>query len=379
MKIAYLTTYDASDANAWSGSGNYILRTLRDNGFQIECVGNLREKNVFPLKVKQAFYAFVFGKKYRIDREPAILKDYAAQFEKRLAAVDYDMAFSPGTIPLAYLKTEKPMAFWTDATFASMIDFYPQFTNLCNETIRSGNWMEQLALSKCRVAIYSSEWAANTAIRNYDVDPAKVKVVPFGANIICNRSFGDISKIIDDKSFDVCKLLFLGVDWQRKGGDKALAVAELLTKRGIKTELHVAGCDPPAGLPGFVKLHGFISKNTEEGNKQLERLMSDSHFLILPSRAECYGVVFAEASSFGLPSLATNVGGIPAVVRDGINGQTFPLDEDPEKYCDYIERYLSSKQEYAELALSSFKEYSTRLNWASAGRRARDLILSFCS
>jgi glycosyltransferase involved in cell wall biosynthesis len=47
-------------------------------------------------------------------------------------------------------------------------------------------------------------------------------------------------------------------------------------------------------------------------------------------------VVFAEASSFGVPSLATNVGGIPSAVKDGLNGKTFPPDADAEDYCDYV-------------------------------------------
>jgi glycosyltransferase involved in cell wall biosynthesis len=105
--------------------------------------------------------------------------------------------------------------------------------------------------------------------------------------------------------------------------------------------------------------------------------MMESHFLIVPSRAECFGVVFAEASSFGLPSLATNVGGIPSAIRDGKNGQTFPLAANPDEYSDYIERFMSSKEEYKKLALSSFTEYSERLNWFSAGRRVTDLIREY--
>ena len=85
-----------------------------------------------------------------------------------------------------------------------MIDFYPDFTNLCGETIRDGNRMEQLALSKCRLAIYSSEWAANTAINNYDINAAKVKVVPFGANIECDRGIEEIHKIISSKRAETC-------------------------------------------------------------------------------------------------------------------------------------------------------------------------------
>lgn len=378
MKIAYVTTYDSSDIHAWSGSGNYILGALQSAGFQTEHIGGLRDRYSFIIKIKKAFYAKILSKTYLRNREPTLLKNYATQVERALALISCDVVFSPGTIPIAYLRTEKPIVFWTDATFSGMIDFYPGFSNLCAETIKNGNKMEQSALSKCRIAIYSSEWAANTAIQNYDVDPAKVKVVPFGANISCNRNLQDINSIIENKNFDTCRLLFVGVDWFRKGGDIALIVADLLTQRGIRTELHIVGCNPAISLPTFVKQHGFLSKSTEEGRRSLDKLMTESHFLILPSRAECYGVVFAEASSFGLPSLATRVGGIPTAIQDGKNGQTFPLDESSEKYCDYIERFMSSKQEYNELALSSFREYSERLNWLSAGKKVYDLIQKFC-
>lgn len=378
MKLAYTTTYDSSDIHSWSGLGTSILKALQSCGFEIEPIGNLKGNGNFIPRLKKVLYSKIFSKKYLDNREPILLKNYAAQVERAMASMNCEVVFSPGTIPIAYLRTEKPLVFWTDATFAGMVDFYPGYSNLCAETIRNGNKIEQLALSKCRIAIYASEWAANTAIQNYDVDPAKVKVVPFGANINCNRNFQDINLIVKNKSFDICKLLFVGVDWFRKGGDMALGIADLLNQRGMRTELSIVGCNPQISLPDFVKNHGFISKKTEEGRCFLDKLMTESHFLILPSRAECFGVVFGEASSFGLPSLATKVGGIPTAIQDGKNGQTFPLDESPEKYCDYIERFMSSKQEYNKLALSSYKEYSERLNWVSAGRKVSDLIKESC-
>ena len=380
MKIAYVTTYDSSDVHEWSGLGNYILRALQNAGLETERIDNLKEGYIGARlsRLKRTYHSRLQSRRYLADREPMILKNYAAQVKRSLASVHHDIVFSPGTIPIAYLQTEKPVVFWTDATFAGMIDFYPEFTDLCAETIKNGNKMEQLALSGCRLAIYTSEWAANTAIRNYHVDPSKVKVVPFGANIHCDRGLIEIEKIVENKNFDSCKLLFMGVEWDRKGGDKTLAVAEMLNQRGLKTELHVVGCNPPMRMPHFVKTHGFISKSNEEGRKRLDQLFSSAHFLIIPSMAECYGLVFAEASSFGLPSLATDVGGISTAIRNGRNGFTFDLDESPLKYCDYIERVMSSADNYREIALSSFREYCERLNWQTAGTKVNTLLQEFC-
>lgn len=379
MKIAYITTYDSADIHAWSGSGNSILRAFQNFGMETECIGNLQEKPFWQwfTTQKRKYYAKL-RKHYVEDREPGILKDYAMQVKQRLTSLNYDAIFSPGTVPIAYLKTEKPMFFWTDATFAGLVDFYPHYTNLCAESIKNGHRMEQLALTRCCLAIYTSDWAAQTAIQNYDVDPAKVKVVPFGANIECDRTIDDISWIADHKDFNICKLLFIGVEWERKGGAKALAVASLLNERGLRTELHIVGCQPETHLPEFVKHHGFISKQTLEGQQSLKQLFSEAHFLILPSQADCVPVAIAEASSFGLPALSSDVGGIPTAIRNDSNGYTFPLNAPPEDYCDYIERYFASTQKYKKLVLSSFQEYSDRLNWTSAGKQVSDLLQRFC-
>lgn len=379
MKIAYATSLDPTDVNSWSGLTYYMLQALQGAGAQTGVIGNLRDPYIYAYRLKKVLYAALLGRNYHRDREPRVLKGFAAQVESALAAVDYDVVFSPGTFPIAYLQTDKPIVFWTDSSFAGMVNFYPNFSNLCRETIQKGNRIEQLALSKCRMAIYPSEWAAKTAIQSYDVDPKKVQVVPFGANNDCNCSVQEIDSFLQVKNLEVCKLLFIGGEWYRKGGDIAIKVAERLNKRGIRTELNIVGCHPPARYPAFVKLHGYISKRTQAGRTLFKKLMTESHFLILPSRAECFGAVFADASSYGLPSLATKVGGIPSAVSDGKNGYTFPLEGCTEKFCDCIERLMASKPAYNQLARSSYREYSERLNWGSSGRKIYALIQEFCN
>lgn len=374
MKIAYVTTYNASDVHHWSGSGYYIAQSLVAADLELEYIGNLNEKFSLLWKAKTLFYRQLLSKRYLRDREPYLLKSYAKQVGNVLKSSRADIVFSPGSIPIAYLKTDKPIVYWADATFAGMIGFYPEFSNLCKETIENGNRMEQEALSKCSYAIYASEWAAKTAVNYYSVDAKKIKVVPFGANINCSRTISDIEKIVRNRDAKKIRLLFCGVDWHRKGGDIVLKTAKMLFAEGVDIELDVVGCRPPGLVPDFVKVHGFVSKKTAEGRRLLDNLFSDAHFLILPSQAECYGVVFAEASSFGLPSIATDVGGIPTVVKNGINGQLFSIEDSADKYCSYIKDVMSSRNQYRDLALSSFKEYENRLNWSVAGRTVRELI-----
>ncbi|GAA0804705.1 glycosyltransferase family 4 protein [Cupriavidus gilardii] len=380
MRVAYVTTYDASDPHAWSGSASYIPRALRSSAIETEVIDKVDEGPVLAclLRAKALAYRRLLRRDYQRDRSPTVARRYARRVQRRLEGAHCDAVLSPGTLPVSCLDTDRPIAIWTDATFDGMVGFYPGFSNFCAETLRDGHRLEQQALSRCRLAIFSSEWAAATALRHYDVDAAKVKVVPFGANLDCRRTSQDIERIVLGKDYRVCRLLLVGVDWTRKGGETALAVAQCLNRRGLPTELHVVGCRPPYEPPSFVKLHGFVPKTTEQGRRRFERLMSEAHFLLLPSTAECYGVVLAEASSFGLPSLATRVGGIPTAVRDRRNGMTFELEADPLEWCDYIERVFQSAPHYGALARGAYREYAERLNWRSAGEQVKQLLHSHC-
>lgn len=378
MKIAYVTTGDPWDVCAWSGLVTHILQALQGSDLEVEAIGNLNDMELISF-IKGALYGRLFSKIYLKEHEPRLLKYYAAQLDQILVSTSFDIVFSPRWVPAAYLQTDLPIVFWHDSTLPGLVDLYPGYRFCSAESIRNGMKAEQLALRKCCLAIYSSEWAASSAIQHYAIDPTKVKVVPFGANLSCDRKFNDIQIILAKKDYTVCKLLFIGKEWVRKGGDTAVSVVEELLRRSLPAELHVVGCHPPGPQPGFVKAHGFVSKTSEQGRQLLDQLFSQAHFLILPTRADCTPVVFPEACSFGLPVLSTKVGGISTIIQDGKNGQTFPLDAGPEVYCDYIERLWLSKDEYEQLAISSFKEYSERLNWESAGRKVSDLLHEFCT
>jgi len=377
MKVAYVTEYDATDIRKWSGSGYYICQSLKNQAISLDCIGSLKEKYALFFKGKQFLYRYLLQKRYWRDRDPFILKHYAQQVASKLSETKPDIIFSPGTVPIAYLECEQPIVFWTDANFASLIDWYPQYSNLCKETIENGNQMEKLALEKCKLAVYSSDWAAKTTIENYQVDPSKVKVVPFGANIDCDRNIDDIKALVDSRPSNQCNLLFLGVDWFRKGGDTAFKVAEELYKNGLPTKLTIVGCQPiiEEPLPSFVNSLGFISKNSKEGVQIINKLLSESHFLILPSIADCTPVVFSESNSFGVPCLATKVGGIPTIIKDELNGKTFAKNASITDYCTYIANLFSDYSRYKSLALSSFNEYQSRLNWSVAGKSVKKLLM----
>jgi len=374
MKISYITSYDATDIRKWSGLGYYISKALAQQGNEIDYIGNLPVKSEYFFKSKKAIYR-ALGKQYLWDREPAVIRNYATQAQKKIST-NTDIIFSPGTLPLAYLDSKKPKVCYTDSVFAGMIDYYPYFSNLCEETIRNGHAIEQLALDNADLAIFSSEWAAQSAITHYNTPPEKIKVIPFGANIESNRTEEDIRNVLARKSGGKCILLFLAVEWKRKGGDKVLEIAEYMNKQGLQTEVRLVGLKkiPVDNLPGYVNNYGYVSKATEEGRHLLNKCFEESHFLILPSEADCTPVAFSEANSYGLPVISTKTGGIPTVVKDNVNGTTFDLKADAKQYGDYIISMFSRPDDYRNLAMEAFHDYNNRLNWTVTGKQITELM-----
>ena len=167
----------------------------------------------------------------------------------------------------------------------------------------------------------------------------------------------------------VCRILFVGRDWQEKGGDVALESANILNGNGIPTTLTVIGCKPPFSIyPDWLEVVPFLDKNKTEDAKRLADYFSKSHFFVLPTRAEAFGLVFAEACAYSLPIMATHTGGVSTCVEDGVNGFLFDLAENGENYASKISTLWNDKQLYYEFCNNSKKKYDQLLNWKAWGQ-----------
>ncbi len=376
MKFAFATTFDARDIANWSGTPFNMAHAFTQQGIEIDYIGNLKRHLPVNFKLKQAWKKMACGQRESPRFNTFVAEHYSQQVAKKLKNINVDAVVAPLINPIAYLDCKQPIVLWTDALYASLLGFYPGFSSHSASSIEQGNKMTKECLTRCKLAIFSSDWAARTALEIYGTSKDKIKVVPFGANIQCNHTADDIRTLLKTRSRDTLKLLFIGKHWDRKGGDIVFKVTQALHAAGQPVELNLVGCHPPAGtiIPAYIKCHGFISKRTPEGVEKITRLLHESHFLFVPSRAECYGIVFAEANAFGLPCLTSYVGGISTAVKDHINGMTFGLDAPVEAYCNYLMQLMQQYDEYEKLALSAFHEYETRLNWKTATESVIQLI-----
>ena len=376
LRVGYVSIKPAGDILDYSGTTSAIRRALLATpNVELVDIDDLATRYFTVWRAKQAAYWFAAGRRYWINRQPFVLRDYATQVSRRLASVGpLDVLLSSSSLPLACYSGKIPVVFWSDATFAGYVSLYPDARLMCRETIRTGNRLEQEALSSCSLAIYSSRWAADTAIRAYEVSDDKVAVVPYGANIEMAPAAQDVEDRFSARPARPVRLLFVGGDWLRKGGDVAVGAAESLANRGHQVQLDIVGSTPPSAVPAFVRMHGFLRKYSVQDRQTLHRLFEQSDVLLLPTRADCVPVVIAEACAYGVPCVATDVGGVASVIRPGETGILLPLSASAAEWADAVESLVIDPLRYRSMARRSRALFESDLNWATAVDRVLTLI-----
>lgn len=356
-KIAFVYLSDVRDIRVWSGIPYYMAKHLARVA-ELEYVCPL--KPVPSIIHRMVWYAKKLGAPIAQPNTWSWItgKWYARQVATQIQS-DTDIVFCPGHIPIADLHTSIPKIFHTDTTYGQMLGFYEGWDR-DPRVVQDGHRMQRRALASCALAIYSSEWATNYAIRYYGASPSIVKTIPFGANI---EDSPTREQAFNHKRDSVIRLLFVGKDWKRKGGDVALSIADELHNAGKSVELAICGSAPPPEVcpSSMVKVYPFLDKSRPADRETMNRLYLESDFLILPSRADCTPIVCCEAMAYGLPILSTNVGGLPSLVTESVNGFTFSLEAKP--HC-YAEKILSiSNDEYHKLRQRARDMYEERFNW----------------
>lgn len=373
MKIAYITEGNPLDKNSWSGTNFYVRKALLDSGNDVYCISIPKPKKNYKL-LQKIFYRII-GKNYIYTRSIDYC-NYCASYIKTHIVPNTDIIFALGSFSISQLKINIPIIFYTDGVFSLTSKMYDWCNNMPKTLYDQQDKIEKLALENCSKAIVSSECLIPEILEHYNTNPKKLAIIPFGANLDIIPTDAEISldieKRINNKELNI---LFVGIDWYRKGGNIVLKTTELIASHNVSIKLHLVGCKQvPDSLPNFVVNHGFLSKNNEKTYSELINLYKECHFLFVPSMGECYGLVFCEASAYGLPSISHHIGGIPTIVKDGKNGYLFKIGTDENVFADKILSIFNNKTEYKSLCKNARIEFNNRLNWHVAGKSLSEII-----
>ena len=270
-RIAYVTISNPNDRHSWSGTDFYIFTPLKNNYKIVDALGPDEPKLItFYCKIIHGISLFLFKKRFDYRHSTLYSKACGRLFDKKLAKNKYDLVVAPAGIAcIAYLKTTIPIVFVGDRIIGNAINYHTILHNLWKWSEKQSIYTEKLGLTKAKLNILSSHWAADYAIDSYKMPKEKILVIPFGANIdsVPTADYVLTNCIITNE----CKLLLIGTYWKNKGADIAFNTLLLLLKNGVNTSLTVVGCEPDVSIKHEkLTIIPFLNKNTPEGLKKLE-------------------------------------------------------------------------------------------------------------
>lgn len=378
MKVAVIAFENLNDIKLWASIPYYVIKNLKQQGHDVQLIHQISNGKI-PLiaTLKRIWYNKILNRKkgiYRYERLDSILKSYSNIINKELDDYQPDLVLSFFSYQTAFITSKYPIVLWTDATFKLLNTYYPSYRDFCKESAAQSDRVEKIVFHQASMILTSSSWAKKSMMDDYEINPDKIHIVPFGANL----EIVEGERALYDKSLEKINILFVGFDTERKGLKKATEILEILNRTDSRYQLTVIG---PETKPELCKKEnvvflGKLNKDIPEQANLLTKAYQEAHlFMILPDM-EAYGIVFCEAASYGIPLISHDVGGISEIIKDGENGYSFQMNEKTEKIAQRITSIFQEKDTYIKLRETTLLDYKNRLNWKVAIRKFESLTVN---
>jgi glycosyltransferase involved in cell wall biosynthesis len=190
----------------------------------------------------------------------------------------------------------------------------------------------------------------------YGVAPSKVQVVGAAANTALGPPVRPRS--------GCRRLLFVGTQWELKGGEELLAAFRELRQDFPDLRLDVVGCTPTS-VPEGVRVLGRLAHTA------MDAVYEQADLLVLPTRSEAFGIAFLEALEKGLPCVGTSVANVPWIVGDaGLCVQA----RNVSALCRAIHTVIENYGEFAVRARRRGAQLAAQWTWQRIAGQVADAL-----
>ena len=271
---------------------------------------------------------------------------------------DYDLIllvqtlFSPGL-----LSRGRRYLVYTDNIHTLTARYFPAWSPLSGRDRAKRIQLERATCRAARFVFAKTDFLRDALVDDYGCDPERVIRVGSGSNIMVHA--------LDGKRYDGQVALFVGIDFERKGGSVLLRSWRAVRERLPDAELWVVGPKrrPAAADQPGVRWHGFV-----DDRRELAGLYARATVFVLPSLFEPWGGVLMEARGHGLPCIGTDRGGFRESIEEGVNGLMVPAGE-AEPLADALISLLGDPARAEEMGRHGHSEVLTEHTWERVADR----------
>lgn len=222
---------------------------------------------------------------------------------------------------------------------------------------------ERQAYYKASLIFTMSSNISGSLIHDYGCDPSKVVCVYGGSNVIISEEAHP-----DPGRYKRKNILFVGLDWERKGGPVLVEAFRQVLKVYPDATLTIVGCNPEVNMPNC-QVPGKIDLN------EVKMYLNNASVFCLPSRIEPFGIAFLEAMAHKLPVVATRIGSIPDFIHEDLNGYLVEPDK-PEQLASALINLLGNEDKMQNFGEYGYRLFQERYTWEKTGRSISDKIKS---
>ena len=214
---------------------------------------------------------------------------------------------------------------------------------------------ERELLRRARRVLVMGQSSIEYLIRDYGLPQERVEVVGAAPNWGVGGEPGTQVATRDNSRSQAKRLLFVGTQWELKGGPTLLTAHRILRERGHDLVLEIVGCSP------LVQGDHVIMRG-RRAPSEMPDIYAAADIFVLPTRFEAFGIAFVEAIMAGLPCVGTNISNIPETIGEA--GLTVPADN-PEALVEAIEAVIKDYPKFTESATRRGAVLAASHSWSS--------------
>ncbi len=352
--VAVVSVGDPESPQTWSGTTAGILAGLRELGVATVAVDLELAR---PLELAMLGLAGA-AHRNRYDAQSAALVSWS---RGRLARARLASAPVAGAVQIGTtfsLPAATPYVTLEDMTLKQARVVHPVFERMSERAI--GAWERRRAAiyAGARTCAAASHWTADSLLGDYGVAAERVAVVGLGANHVLAASESP-------RAWGSPRFLFVGIDWERKGGPLLLRAFSRLRELVPAATLDLVGGHPRLEQPG-VTPHGMRSPSREHDRRLIAELFARATCLVMPSRIEPFGIAHIEAAAAGIASIGSSVGGPRDVIAPPHGGLV--VDPDDEEGLLEAMRRLCDPQTASRMGAAA-RERAPLYTWTRVAER----------
>ena len=383
-RIGFLTWSDHQGPGDWSGSPWSIRSALDRAGYEmvtIECgpynpVGHgrkigLRIADRFPRigSIARSVKRTLSEGSDRVRRRSI---DAATIADANIAQLRPDLVVGVKmSLVMGCMRSSLPFVYVSDATASEYVKGYATGKWQNTRWQRSIIEAESRTIQRADRTILYFDQLVDSAIRDHGGDPARISVSHPGANITAGPESNSPERRPGREDLQV---LFVASDPVRKRLTLAADAVDGLRDRGWAATLNYIGPPHPAAERSSIRSVGRLRLEDPEDRKKHLAELDRNHVNLLPTQADMCPLSVAEASSCGIPSVVSRLGGLPLSVIEGKTGRLLDVDAELDDWVDALEWTVADPERYRRLSVAAQEYARTNLTWDAWAERASKVI-----